>query len=106
MLETTPGVSAVASIDIHIANQKFIVKGDDGDAHLAEVATQVQNKIDSLIVEHPTMTAAKVALLAAVEFASQAIKGRNQVDDYRGSILLKAGDILDRIERELAPPTN
>lgn len=96
----------MASIDIHIANQKFIVKGDDGDAHLAEVAQALQARIDSLCDEHPGMTAAKVALLAAVEFASQAIKGRHQVEDYRSTILLKAGDILERIERELAPPIN
>ena len=96
----------MASIDIHIANQKYVVKGDDGDAHLAEVAGLVQQRINALMIEHPLMTAPKIALLAAVEFASSAIKGKQQMEDYRATLLSKAGDILDRIERELTPPTN
>lgn len=96
----------MASIDIRIAKQSFVVKGTDGGAPLSEVADRVQNKIDALLIEHPGMTAAKVALLAAMEFASEAIEGRRIMDDYRNTILSKAGEILERIERELTPPSN
>lgn len=94
------------SIELHISNQKYVVKSDAGDEHLTDVAAEVQRKIESILASHPGTAATKVALLAAVEFASQAIKGRKQVEDYRSTLLTKAGDILDRIEKELSPPAH
>ncbi len=96
----------MATIDLHIANQKYTVKSDVAEAHLRDVATQLQEKIDAILVDHPGTAATKVALLAAVEFASRAIQGKRQVEDYRSTLLSKAGDILDRIERELTPPAH
>ncbi|MBY0370821.1 cell division protein ZapA [bacterium] len=96
----------MASIDIHIGNQKFSIRGDADNEHLHTVADMVQEKMQELMAEHPTMSATKVALLAAMEFASESVKGRRQLEDYRATLLEKTGHILDRIERELTPPTN
>jgi len=52
------------------------------------------------------MSATKIALLAAMEFASQSLEGKQQLETYRATLLEKAGDILERIERELTPPSN
>ncbi len=92
----------MASIDIRVGNQNFLVKSDVSEEHLGEVAQIVQNKIVDLMQESG-MTATKAAVLAAVEFASQMVKDQHQLDNYRGTLLAKASDILEKIERELAP---
>lgn len=96
----------MATIDVHIGNQKYSIKSDGDKSHLESVAHKLQDKIESLREEYPSMTATKVALLAAVEFASQTLQSQAQVEDYRASLLSKASDILERIERELAPASS
>lgn len=96
----------MSAIEIHINNQKYVIKSDTASDHLGEVVDAVQNKIDTLLHDHPTMTAIKAALLAAVEFSSQSIESRQRVESYRSAVLHKAEDILERIERELTPATN
>ncbi len=96
----------MASIDIQISNQKYVVRGDEADANLDQIARLVQSKINSLQQEHPNLTSTKVALLAAIEFASQSLQERHHFEGFREQVLSKAGEILDRIERELTPSTN
>lgn len=96
----------MASIDIHIGNQKFAVRGDSDDLHLTEVAQTVQDKVEELLKAHPNQSSTKIALLAAMEFASATLKSKDQMREYRANLLEKAGEILNRIEKELTPASN
>ncbi len=96
----------MAAIEIHINNQKYVIKGDTESERLGEVVDAVQEKIDSLLRSQPSMTPIKAALLAAVEFSDQTFEVRSKFEAYRHGVLDKAGAILERIERDLTPPTN
>ena len=36
------------SIEINICNQKYVIKGEEGDAHLEEVAEMVRRRVESI----------------------------------------------------------
>ncbi len=94
----------MASIEIFIHNHSFNIRSDEKEAHLAEVKRLVQSEIKSIIEAHPRMVPAEVAVLAAVEFSSRFLHARAQVEIQKETLLSRAGDILERIERELNPP--
>lgn len=96
----------MASIEITIANQKYVVRGEDSEEHLKEIAELVRRKVESLRKKTPSLTVQKAAMLAAIDFASDSIKGKLKSQDYRSSILSKATQLLERVEGELAtkPP--
>jgi len=89
------------SIEITIANQKLVLKGEESEEHLKEVAEMVRRKVENLRKSSPTISLQKAAMLAAFDFASQEIKGRKKALDYRVTILSKAQTILKRVESEL-----
>jgi cell division protein ZapA (FtsZ GTPase activity inhibitor) len=96
----------MALIEIRIHQQSYEIKSDETPEHLSEVAAMVQSKVDALLAQHPRLAPAQVALLAAAEFSSKWIRAREQVESHRNTLLSKAGDILDRIEKELSPVVN
>lgn len=90
------------AIEITIGTQKYVVKGEESEEHLREVAELVKRKVDSLRKKNGALTPQKAAMLAAFDFASDTIKGRKKAVDYRATILSKAGEILEKVEKELA----
>lgn len=97
----------MASIEITIANQKYVVRGEDTEEHLKEIAELVRRKVESLRKKTPSLTVQKAAMLAAFDFASDSIKGKLKAQDHRSSVLAKATELLHRVEGELAskPPS-
>lgn len=92
----------MASIEISISGQKFVLKGEDSEEHLKEVAEMVRRKVESNRKDRPQMGIQKAAMLSAFDLASEVIKGRKKAVEYRSAILSKAGELLKRIESELA----
>lgn len=88
-------------IEINICNQKYIIKGEEGDAHLEEVAEMVRRRVESIKKNNPSLTLQKAAVLAAFDFASNVIENRKKTLDTKSAILTKAHSLLERVEREL-----
>ena len=66
------------SIEINICNQKYVIKGEEGDAHLEEVAEMVRRRVESIKKNN-----------------------RKKSLDTKSVILTKAHSLLERVEREL-----
>jgi cell division protein ZapA (FtsZ GTPase activity inhibitor) len=92
----------MTSIEIVIADQTYVLRGEETEEHLKEVAELVRRKVDSLRKQMPALTLQKAAMLAAFDFASDAIKGKKKALEYRSAVLNKAGDLLERVESELS----
>lgn len=89
------------SIEITIGSQKFLLRGDESEEHLREVAELVKRKVDALRKQAPTLSLQKASMLAAFDLASLAIKGKIRALDYRADIVSRATSLLERVEDEL-----
>ena len=92
----------MTSIEISLGNQKFVIRSEESEEHLKEVAELVRRKVESIRRQSPTISVQKAVMLAAFDFASRTIKGRRKALDYRASVVDKAECILKRIEGELS----
>lgn len=86
------------SIEITIGGQKYVLKGDESEAHLQDVAELVRRKIENIRKKVPDLSFQKATMLAAFDFASDAIKGKKKAADYRSAVLTKASQILDKVQ--------
>jgi cell division protein ZapA (FtsZ GTPase activity inhibitor) len=91
-----------SSIEIEIRNQKYTLRGEETEEHLREVAELVRRKVENLTDLVPSAPPQKIAMLAAFDFASQAIKGRRKALDYRATLLNRAQQLLEKVEHALA----
>ena len=91
----------MASIEISIGDQKFTLRGDESEEHLHEVANLVQRRVETIRQKAPQLNMQKVAILAALDFASHMIKGTRRTTDTRSLIVEKAKQLLARVELEL-----
>ena len=89
------------SIEISIANQKYVIRGEEGEAHLKEVAEMVRRRVEAIRKKNPSLTLQKAAMLAAFDFANDVIQSRKKSIDSKAAILTKAHSLLERVEREL-----
>ncbi|MBM4304432.1 MAG: cell division protein ZapA [Deltaproteobacteria bacterium] len=89
------------SIEISIANQKYLIKSEEGEAHLKEVAEMVRRRVEAIRKKNPNLTLQKVAILAAFDFANDVIQMRKKGIDSKAAILNKAQSLLERVERDL-----
>ena len=91
----------MASIEFSIANQKYLLKSDDDDAHLNEVAELVRRKVEGIRKKNATLSLHKAIMLAAIDFASQVIKGRKRALNYQSDIIVRANRLLQKVESKL-----
>ena len=101
--ETTssPKPEQLSTIDVTIGNHKYVLRSEESEEHLREVAEMVRKKVDSLKKQNPALTLQKATMLAALDFASQSIKGRKRALDYKGSLLNKAQQLIDKVQSEV-----
>lgn len=90
------------SIEISIGNQKYILRGDQEEEHLKDVAELVRRKIEALKKQSPQLSLQKISMLAAFDFASQLIEGKKKSLEGRAEIVARASHLLEKIESELA----
>lgn len=91
----------MASIEMVIAGQKYLLRGEETEEHLREVAELVRRKVESQRKAAPSLDLQKAAILVAFDFASQAIKGKRQANEYKAQLVQKAGALLERVEQAL-----
>lgn len=91
----------MASIELILGTQKFVLRGEESEEHLHEVAELVKRRVDAIKKRYPSLSFQKLAMLAACDFASQTIKSKRKAVDYRSTVLSKAKNLLDRVELEL-----
>jgi len=92
----------MSSIEIVIGNQKYVLRGDESEEHLREVAEMVRRKVEAVRKSSPALSFQKAAVIAAFDFAAEAIKGRRRASDYRSSLLERANCLLSKVEAEIA----
>jgi cell division protein ZapA len=102
-MPTTPDTpkSTITTIELTICGQKYVLKSEESEEHLREVAELVRRKVENIKKKNPTLSLQKTAMLAAIDFASCSIKGRKKALDYRSTILSKAQQLLERVQNEL-----
>lgn len=91
----------MTSIEISIAGQKYILRGEDPESHLLEVSELVRRRVDSIRKKSPGLSLQKATMLAALDFASETIKQKRRSMDTRNMILNQAQKLLARVEGEL-----
>jgi len=91
----------MASIEMIIGGQKYLLRAEETEDHLREVAELVRRKVESLRKASPSLSLQKAAILAAFDFASQSIKGKRQANEYRAQLMEKAGALLEKVELAL-----
>lgn len=89
------------SIEFSVGNQKYVVKSDESEEHLREVAELVRRKVETLRKKNQNISLQKAAMLAAFDFASTAIKGKKKTVEARSLLLAKAEAALEFIQEEL-----
>jgi cell division protein ZapA (FtsZ GTPase activity inhibitor) len=89
------------SIEFSVGNQKYLVKSDESEEHLREVAELVRRKVESLRKKNQNISLQKAAMLAAFDFASTAIKGKKKSVESRSLLLSRAEAALELIQEEL-----
>lgn len=91
----------MAAIEFSIGNQKYVVKSDESEEHLREVAELVRRKVESLRKRNDSLTLQKAAMLAAFDFASTSIKNKKRSAESRSKLLAKAESVLEKIQEEI-----
>ncbi len=92
----------MSKIEIEIGGQQYVLRGEETEDHLREVADLVKKRVAALRKKTPTLSLQKASILAAFDFASQVIKGSKKSADYKSAVLTKAKLLLDRVETELS----
>lgn len=89
------------SIDITISGQKYLISGNEEENHLREVAELVRRKVENLKKEKPSLSIQKIAILSAIDLASEVIKGKKKSLDYQNKVLSKANELLSNVQKAL-----
>ncbi len=92
------------SIELQIGAQRFILKGEDEEPHLHEVGEMVRRKVEALKKKNPALNLQRASMLAALDLASQLIKGKKKALDYRAEVVARTTTLLDRVEGEITKP--
>jgi cell division protein ZapA (FtsZ GTPase activity inhibitor) len=96
-----PPTGPLRSVEVTIHSQRFLIKAEESEEHLAEVAEMVRRKVEGIRKKLPTANLQKASMLAAIDFASELIKNKKRSNDYRAGVLNKAESILEKVESEL-----
>mgnify|MGYP001597210991 CR=1 FL=1 len=89
------------SIEINIANHRYVLKSEETEEHLREVSEMVRRKVETIRKKSTSNTIQKAAIIAAFDLASDLIKAKRKSGDYRSKILAKANSLMEKVEREL-----
>lgn len=90
------------TIEIAIGNNRYVLKSEEPEEHLIEVAEMVRRKVEGIRKKSSSNTLQKAAILAAFDLASDLIKAKRKSSDYRSKVLSKARHILEKVEHELS----
>ncbi len=88
----------MASTEVHILGQTYIVKGDESSEHIKHLADFVDERIKEVYTYSPGIAPLKAAILASLNIADDLFKIRNQYDAISQS-MKKAEDKADAILR-------
>jgi cell division protein ZapA (FtsZ GTPase activity inhibitor) len=81
-----------------IGTQKYLLRGDQNEEHLREVAEMIRSKVDLHRKTSPSMNLQKCAVLTAFDLASELLEYRQKVAAQRDEIVSRAERLLARIE--------
>ena len=89
------------SIEFNIEGRKYLLKSDESEEHLRDVAELVRRKVAFIKKSSPNVSIQKASMLAALDFASQTIHEKKKAIHYRTTILSKANQLLNKLEQEV-----
>ena len=94
----------MASAELNIKGQKYLLRGDETDEHLAQVVAVVRKKLESVFKKEPGAPLTRAAMVAAFDLASELIKGKTKALRYRGELTSRIEGLLGQTEAALKTP--
>jgi len=86
-------------VEVEIMGQRLMVASDDGADHVRQVAHDVDERMRQLANGHPPTTTLQVALVTALNIASEYRKLQHQQEELCQRINRLAQRVLSRLER-------
>lgn len=86
------------SIEILIGSQKFLLRSEQSEEHLREVAEMIRTRVDGHRKAAPQINLQKCAVLTALDLASELVDFKKKVASQREEIVSRAEGLLAKIE--------
>ena len=88
-------------VKVYILGQEYVVKSNEGEDHVREVATYVNEQVETIIETTKTVTTFKVAILAAMRIADDYFKEREKNKKLMNFVENRSKILLEKIEGQV-----
>ena len=85
-------------VKVYILGQEYVVKSEEGEEYVREVATYVNEQVETIIETTKTVTTFKVAILAAMRIADDYFKEREKNKRLVDFVENRSKTLLEKIE--------
>ncbi|MDR3551936.1 MAG: cell division protein ZapA [Clostridia bacterium] len=79
-------MSGNSHVKLKICGSDFVVTSDDSEQYIRQTGAQVEQRINKLIKESPSLSVSMAAVFAAMELCDEAAKSREAADNLRTQI--------------------
>jgi len=87
-------------VEVEIFGQKYVIKGDNDEAYILQLADYVDSKMREMHSRHKLSTPAKTAVLSAINIAHELFALKREMDEKDLVIAEKADKLLDLLSVE------
>ncbi len=94
------GKESGKGVEVEIFGQKYVIKGNNDEAYILQLAEYVDSKMREMHVRHKLSTPAKTAVLSAINIAHELFVLKKELDDMDSAIEEKAEKLLDLLSVE------
>lgn len=93
--------------EVEIFGQKYVLRSDADEEHVRMVADLVDGKMREVAGASRSVSTQQIAVLAALDLASEVIQGRNLVEQLGAEVAARSEQMTQRISHlvpEVATP--
>jgi cell division protein ZapA len=94
--------SSATTTEVEIFGAVYAVRGDQDEAYLQELAGMVDGTMRQIAERAPTVDAAKIAILAALNLADELLQCQRRQEGERTEISEKVARLASELEQALA----
>lgn len=87
-------------VEVEIFGQKYVIKGDNDEAYILQLAEYVDSKMRDMHGRHKLSTPAKTAVLSAINIAHELFALKREMDEKDSVIEEKAEKLLNLLSVE------
>ncbi len=89
------------SIEVFLLGQKYVIKSEEDEDYVQEIAKYVNGKMDEVQKATKTVSTHSIAILAALNIASEYFKLKETQTTLKKEIYEKSGKLLGYIDSQL-----